>query len=208
MAERDKKALKILGVALALFLLLQFGLPAPSTGGGGASVSSVSDDSLAALEQNLAEMQARVRQRPVGQAELQWAEQSLASRESGLLDAANPALAQAEMRSLVGDLLNKEGIPLGNSRFGTPELEGLDYVQTPIDITFTCAIEQLVNLVAEVGNADKLLTTRRIRVRPENKDTKSIQVDMRISGYMPVQRAPELAERARQTIERARGGGI
>ena len=132
MSERDQRALKLLGGAVIVFLLLQFGLPAPS-GGDSASASS---GSIVALEERLKTMQTQVRQKPVDDAHLAAAERELAGLESRLLTAANPSLAQAEMRSLAGELLSSEGIVMGSSRFGTVDLEGLDYVRMPIDITF------------------------------------------------------------------------
>lgn len=204
MSDRDKRALKLLSGAVALFLLLQFGLPAPS--GGGATGPGVSDASLVGLEERLKTAQAEVSRKPLGDAELAYAERLLEAREQRLLESVDPALAQAEMRGIVGDLLAAEGIVLNASRFPAIELEGLDYARTPIDITVTCAIEQVVNLLAAIANHERLLTTRRIRVRPEKPDIKSVRVEMQLSGYLPIERAPELAEKREAAIKRAAEG--
>jgi len=114
MSQRDRKALMLLGVAVALFLVLQLDMFAPSA----ASGSVASDAALDALEQRLQLAQVEARQRPLTEAELSAAQRRLEKVESRLLESADPALAQAEMRSLVGQLLDAEGIPLRVSRFG------------------------------------------------------------------------------------------
>lgn len=203
MSDRDKRALKLLSGAGAVFLLLQFGLPAPS---GGESAADAPSSSLAALEERLQTAQMRVRRKPLGDAELASAERLLASIESGLLDSPDPALAQAEMRSRAGDLLLAEGIVMSSSRFAAVELEGEHYARVPIDVTFSCGIEQLVNLMAAVANSDRLLTSRRIRVRPDKKEIKSVRVEMRLAGYLPVERAPELDAKRRAAADGVMGG--
>ena len=104
------------------------------------------------------------------------------------------ALAQAEMRSLVGDLLKAEGIPLDSSSFGTVRLEQDHYTQVPLVVEFTCGVEQMVNLMATMANSARLLTTREIRVQPQQREVKSIHVRMTVVGYLPVDRTPELLD--------------
>src|SRR5690606_15937267 len=130
--------------------------------------------------------------KPLTQAELDSAQRALEGMEQRLLTSENPALAQAEMRSLVGDLLSAEGAAMGSSQFGQVAVEQDSYAMVPLSVDFTCSIEQLVNLTAAIVNAPKLLTTRFIRVRPEKPEVKSILVRMTVAGYLPIERAPEL----------------
>lgn len=201
MSDRDKRALKLLAGAVAVYLLLQFGLPAPS--GGESVAATASGAPLAALEEQLKTAQAEVSRKPLGDAELAYAERLLAAREKRLLDSADPALAQAEMRAIVGEILTAEGIVLNSSRFPAVELEGIDYARTAIDVTITCAIEQALNFLTAVANHERLLTTRRIRIRPEKQDIKSVRVEMQLAGYLPIERAPELADEREAAIARA-----
>ena len=197
--SRDKRALLMLGGALALFAVLQLDFFRP-----GATPAAASD-SLTGLEQRLQTAQVRARQRPLTEAELAAARRNLAGLEERLLSSSNAALAQAEMRSLIGDLLTQQGIPLGSSRFGQAQLEGESYAQTPIVVTFVCGIDQLVNLMTEIANAKPLLTTRSIRVQPDKPEVKSIRVQMTVAGYLPVERTPELEKK---TARPAAGGGL
>ena len=202
MSQRDKRALLLLGVAVALFAVLQLDLFAPS----GGSSSRVSGDRIAVLEQGLELARDRAARKPLTQAELAAATRLLDSAEQRLLSSENPALAQAEMRSLVGDLLSAEGVALGASTFGQVASEQGEYAMVPLSVDFTCSIEQLVNLTSAIANAQKLLTTRLIRVRPEKPDVKSIQVRMTVAGYLPIERAPELKPKNASTG--AQGGSL
>ncbi len=190
MTQRDKRALLLLLVALPVFAMLGvFDPSAYSDAGGSASVS----DEVAVLEQGLELAKDRAARKPLTQAELAAARTLLDSVEGRLLSSETPALAQAEMRSLVGDLLTAEGVALGSSQFGQVESEQDEYAMVPLSVDFTCSIEQLINLTASLANAEKLLTTRLIRVRPDKPEVKSIRVRMTVAGYLPIERAPELA---------------
>jgi Tfp pilus assembly protein PilO len=186
--KRDKRALLLLGSAVALFAVLQLDTFQPrSSSGVGASAAP-----LQVLEQRLQLAQTKARQRPLTEAELNAAKASLARLEERLLDSENAALAQAEMRSLVGDLLAAEGIPMTASNFGSVALEGEDYAQVPLVVDFSCGIEQLVNLLAAIGNSPKLLTTRLVRIQPDKPEVKSVRVRLTVSGYLPSERTPDL----------------
>ena len=201
MSDRDKRALRWLGGALVLFLLLQLDVFAPSVPG--ASVSS--SDSVAKLETDLKTAQLRARRKPISDAELAAAQRRLELREKRLLTSADPALAQAEMQQLMGEMLVAEGIVMKGSRFVTAALEGEDYARIGVAVNFSCGIEQLVNLMASIANAERLLTPRDLRVRPDNKEIKSVRVDLTVAGYLPLDRAPELRPKERTGVA-AQGG--
>ena len=63
-------------------------------------------------------------------------------------------------------------------------------------VEFTCGIEQMVNFMAAIANSSRLLATRDIRIRPDKPEVKSIAVTMTVAGFLPMDRAPELAENA------------
>jgi|GEM_PF-601884 len=202
MSDRDKRALRWLAGAVVLFLLLQLDVFAPSTGGGATPGSS---SSIAALEEELKVAQARARQKPISDAELAAAQRRLDVREQRLLASTDAALAQAEMQQIVGELLVAEGIVMKGSRFVSAALEGEDYARIAVAVSFSCGIEQLVNLMASISNAERLLTPRDLRVRPDNKEIKSVRVELTVAGYLPLDRAPELAPKQR-TQSIAQGG--
>jgi Tfp pilus assembly protein PilO len=184
--SRDRRAVVLLLAALAIAAVSQLDLFAP----GGAASSSVG--SLEAAEQRLLLAEVKARQLPLAEAELDAAKRQLDVLERGLLKSESAALAQAEMRQLVGDLLAAEGITMESSQFGAVQLDGEDYAQVPLNVNFQCGIEQFVNLMAAVANAPQLLATRRIQIAPENRATKSVRVQLTVAGLLPAARTPEL----------------
>jgi Tfp pilus assembly protein PilO len=186
LGSRDRRALLLLTAALGIAAVLQFGIFSPGAG------SNASGGSLDAAEQRLLLAQVKARQLPLAEAELDAAKRQLDVLEQGLLKSESAALAQAEMRQLIGDLLTAEGISMESSQFAAVQLDGEDYAQVPLNVNFQCGIEQFVNLMAAIANAPELLATRRIRITPENRATKSVRVQLTVAGLLPVARTPEL----------------
>ena len=189
MSERDKRALIGLGIAAVLFLLLQTDVPLPGLGGGSTGAMSVE-----AAEQKLILTRARAGRAPLVEAEASSAGEALDGLEKGLLTSENAALAKAEMRQIVEDLLRSEGIAMQSAGFAAVEREGDHYSAVPIVIDFSCRIEQLVNWMAAAGNAPQLLATRSIRIGSANADTKAVKARVTVAGFLPVARTPELIE--------------
>jgi hypothetical protein len=92
-------------------------------------------------------------------------------------------------------LLTAEQITMQSSQFGAVRLEQETFAQVPLVVNFTCAIEQFVNLMAAVANAPQALSTRQIRINPGSTDTKTVRVQLTVSGYLPASRTPELVRK-------------
>lgn len=195
--SRDQRALLLLLAALAIAAVSQLDIFAPG------AASDAAGSSLEVAEQRLLLAQVKARQLPLAEAELDAAKRQLEVLEQGLLKSESAALAQAEMRQLVGDLLAAEGITMESSQFAAVQLDGEDYAQVPLNVNFQCGIEQFVNLMAALANAPELLATRRIRVTPENHATKSVRVQLTVAGLLPTARTPELKPK---TAARGAGG--
>ena len=188
LSQRDRRALMLLGGALVLFLVLQFGSWLPSSGG------TESGESIEAAEQRFQVARARARQKPLVDAEFGAASQVESQMEQRLLAAQTAALAQAEMRELVGNLLAGEQITMQSTQFGAVRLEGDAFAQVPLVVNFNCGIEKFVNLMAAIANAPRTLSTRQIRISPEQGETKAVRVQLTVAGYLPVSRTPELVK--------------
>jgi hypothetical protein len=66
----------------------------------------------------------------------------------------------------------------------------------PLVIDFDCDITRFVNLLADVANAPELLSTREIKVSSSNQKTKSVRVELTVSGYLPISRTPGLVKKS------------
>ena len=190
--DRDRRALMFLGITFVLFLLLQTDWILPPQG-----ATASTSGSIEAEQNKLLLAQAQVRQEPLLSAEYQSLSSLEESLEDRLLESETAALAQAEMRERVGELLEGAGISMRASRFKTVEAEGEDFAQVPLIVDFSCDITRFVNLLADIANARELLSTREIKVSSANPKTKTVRVELTVSGYMPIDRAPELTKKTR-----------
>ena len=191
-SDRDRRALMFLGIAFVLFLLLQTDwiLPAPNA-------TASMPGSIEAEQNKLLLAQTQVRQEPLLSAEYRSLRSLEESLEDRLLESETAALAQAEMRERVGELLEGAGISMRASRFTSVKAEGEDFAQVPLIVDFTCDVTRFVNLLADIANAQELLSTREIKVSSVNPKTKAVRVELTVSGYLPIARTPELIEKSR-----------
>ena len=190
--SRDRRALIILFAAGALFTITQLDFFS-------STASPLVGGSIEGAQERFLDAQVQARQKPLVEAESQEAAKVLAEFESGLLQAESAELAEAEMRQVVGNLLVAEGITMRASRFGNVELEQDHFAQVPLTVDFDCRVEQFVNWMTTLSNSERLLTTRRIVLRPTNTGTKALRAQVTVSGYLPVSRTPELVERRRNS---------
>ncbi len=58
-------------------------------------------------------------------------------------------------------------------------------------VTFTCGIEQLVNLLAALANQPQILATNEIQVTGGTDKKKNVQVRLSLSGVVPRKLVPE-----------------
>ncbi len=179
MSQRDRRALLLLGAALVVFLVLQFGV-LPRSGAGPESSTPVG-----VLEKRLARLQQVERQKPRAAAAAEAASRDLAEVEKGLLKAATPAQASAEMQQLLRDLLRGQGMNMQSSEFGAIRPAGEDYAQVPLTVNFNCGIEQWINFMAALRNAPQVLSTVEVRLANADTRNKTVQVRMIVAGYIP-----------------------
>ena len=191
-SDKDRRALLFLGIAVVLFLLLQTDLLFPSPDAAASESANIERE-----ENKLLDAQTQVRQEPLLSSEYQALRKVEEVLEARLLTSETAALAQAEMRERVGELLEGAGISMRASRFGTIETEGEDFAQVPLVVDFDCDITRFVNLLADIANAQELFSTRQITVSVGNQKTKSVRVELTVSGYLPISRTPELVKKSR-----------
>ena len=191
-SDKDRRALLFLGIAVVLFLLFQTDLLFPSPDAAASESANIERE-----ENKLLDAQTQVRQEPLLSSEYQALRKVEEVLEARLLTSETAALAQAEMRERVGELLEGAGISMRASRFGTIETEGEDFAQVPLVVDFDCDITRFVNLLADIANAQELFSTRQITVSVGNQKTKSVRVELTVSGYLPISRTPELVKKSR-----------
>ena len=187
MSERDQKALKYLGGALLLAGVIYF-WPA-----GAAVETAAAANATEVLEKRLGNSRALLLQVPDKQAVLKQAQTDLAMREKGLLVADTAAQAQAQLFQILRRVGRAQGPPIEvrATEIGQARMFGEDYGEVSVAVSFECGIEQLVNLLADLGAQPELLATSEIRVGQAAGAQKVIPVRLTISGIVPRKLIPE-----------------
>lgn len=187
LSERDRKALKYLSGALLLASVIYFWPAGSATQvAGAASATDV-------LEKRLSKSRALVLQVPDKQAILKQVQTDLAVREKGLLVADTAAQAQAQLFQILRRVGRAQGPPIEvrANEIGQARMFGDDYGEVSVSVSFECGIEQLVNLLADLGAQPELLATSEIRIGQANGPQKTIPVRLTISGIVPRKLIPE-----------------
>lgn len=188
LTDRDRKALLYLAGALFVAALVYFWPDGSSTA---AVVGGVNETEV--LEKRLTKARALLMQVPDKQALLKQAQSDLAVREKGLLVADTAAQAQAQLFQVLRRVGRAQGPPIEvrANEIGQARAFGDDYGEVSVSVSFECGIEQLVNLLADLGAQPELLATNEIRIGQANGPQKVIPVRLSISGIVPRKLIPE-----------------
>lgn len=187
LSERDRKALLYLAGALLLAAVIYF-WPA-----GGAETADGASNDTEVLEKRLTKARALLMQVPDKQALLKQAQADLSVREKGMLVADTAAQAQAQLFQILRRVGRAQGPPIEvrANEIGQARVFGDDYGEVSVSVSFECGIEQLVNLLADLGAQPELLATTEIRISQANGTQKVIPVRLAISGIVPRKLIPE-----------------
>jgi type II secretory pathway component PulM len=101
-----------------------------------------------------------------------------------LLTAAAPAVAASELQKLVKDMAAEAATEIRSERILPPEERG-ELLEIPVEIAVSAEIRQLVDLLARVEGASKLLTVKDLRVRVVNvSQPKELLATLTVSGFV------------------------
>jgi len=187
-SERDQKALKYLGGAILLASVIYF-WPAGTATEAAAGVVNATE----VLEKRLGKSRTLLMEVPDKQAVLKQVQSDLAVREKGLLVADTAAQAQAQLFQILRRVGRAQGPPIEvrANEIGQARMFGDDYGEVSVSVSFECGIEQLVNLLADLGAQPELLATSEIRIGQAAGPQKVIPVRLTISGIVPRKLIPE-----------------
>lgn len=188
MSERDQRALKLLGGALTLASVLYF-WPDGSANPGAAAAAS----GTAVLEKQLQRHRDQLMQVPDKQALLKQAQADLAVREQGLITADTAAQAQAQLFQILRRIGRAQNPPLEirANEIGSARPLGDAYGEVSVTVSFECGVEQLVNLLADLGAQPEALATNEVHVGQANAPQKIIPVRLTVAGLVPRKLIPE-----------------
>lgn len=183
----DRRTATMLGLGVLAILLLRFGFYGDSA----AAPVVTSGETVQAAEARLERLRKIASLVPAREAEFRRAQELLAGREKGLIVAETAAQAQEQLLQIVRRAAQKEGIDARGGEELKVAALGKDYGEVSATVSFQCAIEQFVNLLAALANEPQLVATREVRIASANAKQKSIQVRLNVSAVVPRKLVPE-----------------
>jgi hypothetical protein len=177
----DRRLLILLGV-MAIAVAIRF---ATFSGDGGAPVATAVD-SVPAAEKRLLRVREQAATVATKEGMLKQVTAELQAREKGLIQTDTAAQAQALLLDIIRRLAQLNGFDArGADQFTEAKPLGDAYAVVSVTVTFTCAIEQLVNFLAMLDSQPEILSTNEINVVGTRDKNKLIQVRLGLSGVGP-----------------------
>jgi Tfp pilus assembly protein PilO len=102
----------------------------------------------------------------------------------GFLTAATPAVAASELQKIVKDMAAQARTEVRSERILPPADRG-ELLEIPVEIAVSCEIRQLVDLLARLDSAPKLLPVQELKIRVVNMtQPKDLLVTLTVSGFV------------------------
>jgi hypothetical protein len=187
LSERDRRALVLLGVGLAVAAVLYFVFPNNS---GTASVAApANQDNIALAQQRLTRLRQIAATVPAREAVLKQTAADVAERERGMIQADTAPQAQAALLEIARRLGKDEQIDLRGGDFGAPKAFG-DYGLVYATVTFECHVEQLVNFLADLSREPEIIVPSEERITSGDAKEKTMGVRMLLAGVVAKKLVP------------------
>jgi len=117
-------------------------------------------------------------------AELDAAMKRFDKLSEGFLTASTPAVAASELQKIVKDMAAQARTEVRSERILPPADRG-ELLEIPVEIAVACEIRQLVDLLARLDSAPKLLPVQELKIRVVNMtQPKDLLVTLTVSGFL------------------------
>jgi Type II secretion system (T2SS), protein M subtype b len=184
----DRKTAILLAGGVAAILLLRFVVLADHGSSAGVVAAAESAPLAEARLKRLREVAATL---PAREQQFKQATDELQLREKGMLKADTGSQAQAFLQEKLRRLGQANGIDIRGMEDARIRPMGNDYGEAMVYVRFSCGIEQLVNLLAQIGNEPELLATNQIQITGSTAKEKVLQVRLGLSGVVSKKIAQE-----------------
>ncbi len=186
---RNRRALILLAVALAVWVALKLTWKVPDT------TAAPAVDSIESAELRLTRLRQRASLVAGREQTLKLAQAELQAREKGIIQAETAAQAQAQLLAIARRTAQALPQPI---EFASTELVhevdrlGDNYGEVFVTVSFGCQIEDLVNFLAELTAQPEAISTRDLRVqqRQTTDQPKGIMVRLTVAGLVSNKLAP------------------
>jgi len=137
-----------------------------------------------AREQVLVQRHELIARRAAITAELEATTTRFDKLSEGFLTSATPAVAASELQKIVKDMAAEAKTEVRSERILPPADRG-ELLEIPIEIAVSCEIRQLVDLLAKLESAPKLLPVQDLKIRVVNlTQPKDLLVTLTVSGFI------------------------
>lgn len=184
----DRKTALLLVGGVGAILLLRFVVLADRSPSSGVVAAAESVPLAEARLKRLREIAATL---PAREQQFHQAESELQLREKGMLKAETGAQAQGLLQEKLRRIGAANGIDIRGMEDARVRPLGADYGEAMVFVRFSCRIEQLVNLLAQLANEPEALATNQIQITGSTTKDKILQVRLGISGIVSQKIAKE-----------------
>src|SRR5256886_9393706 len=141
-------------------------------------------DLVPAREQMLEKRRDLIARRGVIEAELRSLTERLNAVSARFLTSATPAVTASELQKLVKEMAAQANTEVRSERILPPAERG-ELLEIPVEIAVSGEVRQLVDLLARLDGAPKLLTVQDFRLRVVNvSQPKELLATLTLSGYI------------------------
>lgn len=181
-SPRDRRALMFLIPALLVYAVVALWPEDSAAPSASAMTPAEAQVRLASLRRVAAGLEGRQKVRDE-------VRQKLEERERGLIAAETMAQAQAQMLQAVRRVLSAQSPPVSfrASEFGQPKPVGDHYALTTVTFTLDCGIEQIINLLADLGSQPELMATQEMTFNPATNVQKNVPLRLTVGALVPRQ---------------------
>jgi hypothetical protein len=137
-----------------------------------------------AREQVLLQRRELIARHPVVAAELEATGKRFERLSEGFLSSGTPAVAASELQKIVKEMAAQAKTEVRSERILPPADRG-ELLEIPVEIAVSCEIRQLVDLLARLDGAPKLLPVQDLKIRVVNlTQPKDLLVTLTVSGFV------------------------
>ena len=176
-------------VFMAALVAVRYGLLLFSGSDAPAAVASV--DSIPMAEKRLEIARREAATLPGETESHKKATAELADREKTMLKAETEQQAQVALLELLQNTSRANQVEVRGSQETHSKALTADYGEVSVAVTFSCGMEQLVNLLTALGNQPELIATSEVQITGGNDKRKNVQVRLVVSAPVPRKLIPE-----------------
>lgn len=148
-------------------------------------------DSIALAEKRLARLRDTAATVPQKEGILKGVAAELAKREAGLIPGDTAAQAQADLLTILRRLCTAQQIEIKSTDLVGIVPLGDAYGEASVAVQIECRMEQLINLLADLGAQPEILTTSDLQVAAANPKEKTVNVRLAVSCVTARKLVPE-----------------